>query len=145
MVLRGLALLGALECACALAACTSNFDSGQLLIDPGRYEVFKCDDLAKRWKLVSKREKELRELMARAGQTSGGAVVGALTYRADYDAVVSDEKLLQHEAAAKNCALSFDAGGAVQTGQAPAGQPMAGPAPSGPQQNTVYQSDQGIR
>lgn len=142
MVLRGLTVLGVLECACALAACTSNFDSGQLLIDPGRYEMYKCDDLAKRWKLVSKREKELRDLMARASQTSGGAVVGALTYRADYDAVVSDGKALQHEAAAKNCALSFDADGAVQSGQAPAGQPLAGPAPSG---HTVYQSDQGIR
>jgi hypothetical protein len=142
---RGAALLAVLTCASALASCGGNFDGGQLLIDPGRYEMFKCDDLAKRWKAVSAREKQLRELMARASQTSGGAVVGALTYRADYDAVVSDEKLLQHEAAAKNCALSFEPGGAVQAGQAPPGQPVAGPAPGGPQQNTVYQSDQGIR
>jgi hypothetical protein len=146
---RVLALLAALDLACALAACTTN-DGGQLLIDPGRYDVYKCDDLAKRWKTVSAREKDLRELMARAGESGGGAVVGSLTYRADYEAVLSDERLLQHTAAAKNCGLSFQVGGAPQSGQPQAGPPLAGPPataqpPGGQQQNTVYQSDQGIR
>ena len=84
----------------ALGGCTSN-DSGELLIDPGRYAVYKCDDFAARWKIVSAREKELRGLMERAGQSSGGAVVGSLAYRAEYDAVISDERMLQRTAAGK--------------------------------------------
>jgi hypothetical protein len=149
-ITRGLALLAALELACALAGCAAN-DGGQLLIDPGRYDVYKCDDLAKRWKVVSAREKDLRELMARADQSSGGVVVGALAYRADYEAVLSDEKLLQHTAAAKNCALPLQAGatpppsGLSQTGQPLAGQPLTTQSTGGQQRNTVYQSDQGIR
>jgi hypothetical protein len=146
---RGLAVLAALELACALAGCAAN-DGGQLLIDPGRYDVYKCDDLAKRWKSVSTREKDLRELMARADQSGGGVVVGAVAYRADYEAVLSDEKLLQRTAAAKNCALPLQAGatspsGQPQTGQPLAGQPLTTQSVGGQQQNTVYQSDQGIR
>ncbi len=124
---RGCALLAL---ACALAGCTSN-DSGELLIDPGRYSVYKCDDLATRWKVVSAREKELRGLMDKASQTSGGAVVGSLSYRVDYDAVISDERLLQRTAADKNCGLPF--------------QTQIGPSPSGQPQNTQFQSDQSIR
>jgi hypothetical protein len=162
---RLLALLAVIGLAGALTGCGS-FDGGQLLIDPGRYSIFKCDDLAKRWKTVTAREKDLRELMARASQTGGGAVVGSVAYRADYDAVLSDERLLQHTATEKNCPLPYPAGGALQSGPLQPGQPSAGPpqvaqpqaaqpqaaqplagqVPSGgPSQSTVYQSDQSIR
>jgi hypothetical protein len=124
---RSIALLGvaAVALVSALAGCTSN-DRNELLIDPGRYSVFKCDDLAARWKLVSTREKELRGLMDRANQSGGGAVVGSLAYRADYNVVIEDEGLLQRTAAEKNCGLSF---------QTQSGQP----------QSTQFQSDQSIR
>ncbi|HUC49512.1 MAG TPA: twin-arginine translocation pathway signal [Xanthobacteraceae bacterium] len=142
-------MLAAVELAGALAGCAAN-DSGQLLIDPGRYDVYKCDDLAKRWKVVSTREKDLRELMARADQSSGGVVVSALAYQADYEAVLSDERLLQRTAAEKNCALPLQAGAAPPSAQPQAGQPLAGQplttqSTGGRQQNSVYQSDQSIR
>jgi uncharacterized membrane protein YebE (DUF533 family) len=116
----------ALALAGLLAGCTSN-DSGELLIDPGRYAVYKCDDLAARWKVVLAREKELRDLMDKASQTAGGAVIGSLAYRAQYDATVSDQRLLQRTAAEKNCGLPFQTQGAPQP------------------QSTQYQSDQSIR
>jgi hypothetical protein len=138
---RGFASSAVFGVACMLFGCTSN-DSGELLIDPGRYAVYKCDDLAARWKIVSAREKELRGLMDRAAQTSGGAVVGSLAYRVDYDAAVSDERLLQRTAAEKNCGLPFQTPSIqAQPLQAQSAQPpAAAPSPS-PQ----YQSDQGIR
>jgi hypothetical protein len=136
----------AIALAGALTGCTSN-DSGELLIDPGRYAIYKCDDLATRWKTVSAREKELRGLMDRASQSAGGAVVGSLSYRVDYDAVISDERLLQRTAVEKNCGLPFQTPSiqaqplqaqSLQTQGAP---PPAAAPPSGPE----YQSDQGIR
>jgi hypothetical protein len=137
---RGLASLTIVALACALSGCTSN-DSGELLIDPGRYAVYKCDDLAARWKIVSAREKELRGLMDRASQSSGGAVVASLSYRVDYDAVISDERLLQRTAAEKNCGLPFQTPSIqAQPAQAPSAQPQTA-APPSPQ----YQSDQSIR
>jgi hypothetical protein len=125
---HGFALLGL----AALAGCAAN-DSGALLIDPGRYAVYKCDDLAARWKVVSAREKELRGLMDRASQTGGGAVVGSLAYRADYDAIISDARLLQRTAAEKNCGLPFQ----TQSGPSPNNSPQP--------QSTKFQSDQSIR
>jgi hypothetical protein len=142
---RGIVLLVALELACALSGCAGH-DSGALLIDPGRYELFKCDDLAARWKLVSAREKELRGLMDRASQSGGGAVVGSLAYRTDYETVLSDERLLQRTAAAKNCPQSYQVPGmAPQPVPMQSGPPPAGQAPGGATQNTGYQSDEGIR
>ena len=141
---RVVVLLAALALAGAVAGCAGH-DGGALLIDPGRYDVYKCDDLPARWKLVTAREKELRALMDRASQTGGGAVVGSIAYRTEYEEVLSDERLLQRTAAAKNCAVSFPVGGAVQQLPMQSGQPQAGQAPGGSTQNTVYQSDQGIR
>ena len=86
----------------ALVGCANG--SGSFLVDPGRYSAYHCNDLTAHWKVLVAREKELRELMERAGQGgSGGAVIGSLAYRTDYDAVLSEEKLLQRTAAEKNC------------------------------------------
>ncbi len=88
--------------AAALAGCTDG--AGSLLIDPGRYSAYHCNDLAAQWKVLVAREKDLRELMDRADQGGGGgAVIGSLAYRTDYESVRSEERLLQREAAVKNC------------------------------------------
>jgi hypothetical protein len=85
----------------ALAGCSNG--AGSLLIDPGRYSAYHCNDLAARWKVLVAREQELRDLMDRANQGGGGAVIGSLAYRTDYESVRSEERLLQSTAAEKNC------------------------------------------
>jgi len=94
------ALAGA---AIALAGCSMRDGPGTLLVDPGRYSAYHCNDLTARWKVLVAREKELHGLMDRASQGGGGAVIGSLAYRSDYDAVLAEEKLLQRTAAEKNC------------------------------------------
>jgi hypothetical protein len=89
-----------------LAGCTLSEDPGQLGIDPGRYEFYHCNDLAAQLKSLQARENELRSLMAKASEGSGGAVIGALSYRADYETVLSQEKLLQRTAAEKKCEVA---------------------------------------
>jgi hypothetical protein len=108
------ALLGFL--AVALAGCSLRDGTGSIMVDPGRYTAFHCNDLAARWKVLVAREKELRGLMDKAAEGGGGAVIGALAYRSDYESVLSEEKLLQRTAADKKCDFTPD-----------------------------YQSDQGIR
>lgn len=86
----------------ALTGCSNG--SGSFLIDPGRYTTYHCNELAARWKVLVAREKDLRALMDRADQGgSGGAVIGSLAYRTDYESVLSEERLLQATAAQKNC------------------------------------------
>ena len=86
-----------------LAACALDEGPGQFAVDPGRYQFYHCNDLETRWKALQSRESELRSLMAKAGEGGGGAVIGTLAYRADYEAVLSEEKLLQRTAAEKKC------------------------------------------
>lgn len=93
----------------ALVGCggASN-DPGAFLIDPGRYSVYHCDDLAARRKVLVAREKELSGLMDKADEGTGGAVIGSLAYRTDYDSVLSEERLLQQTAAEKNCGFAAE-------------------------------------
>jgi hypothetical protein len=88
-----------------LAGCGLDNGPGSLLVDPGRYSVMHCKDLVTTWNALLMREDELRKLQDRASEGTGGALIGNISYRADYEAVLSDKKIVQHEAAAKNCEL----------------------------------------
>jgi hypothetical protein len=92
--------------AIALAGCGMTDGAGSLLIDPGRYSAYHCNELAARWKVLVTRERELHGLMDKAGEGGGGAVIGSLAYRTDYESVLSEEKLLQRTAAEKNCGFT---------------------------------------
>jgi hypothetical protein len=91
----------------ALTGCGLSTDgAGALFVDPGRYTLYRCDDLVARRKVLMARENELRGLIERAGESSGGAVIGSFAYRSDYDSVLAEEKLLQRNAAEKNCSFA---------------------------------------
>jgi len=91
----------------ALSGCGLSTDgAGALFVDPGRYMLYHCDDLAARRKVLQARENELRGLIERAGESPGGAVIGSFAYRSDYDSVLAEEKLLQRNAAEKNCSFA---------------------------------------
>jgi len=89
-----------------LGGCALNEDPGQFAVDPGRYEFYHCNDLVKQLKNLQERESELRSLMAKASEGGGGAVIAALSYRTDYEMVLSQEKLLQRTAAEKKCEVA---------------------------------------
>jgi hypothetical protein len=89
-----------------LASCGLGNGPGSLLVDPGRYEVYHCNDLVTRWKQLTDREKDLRALMDKASQSGTGAVVGAIAYRGDYEGVLTEEKMVQRQAAEKKCELT---------------------------------------
>jgi hypothetical protein len=103
-----LSVTTALCAAIALGGCSMDDGAGSLLIDPGRYTLYHCDELAARWKELQAREKELRGLIDRAGESSGGAVIGSLAYRPDYESVKSEEKLLVRTATEKKCNVTPD-------------------------------------
>jgi hypothetical protein len=100
-----LAALGILLVASALASCSLNDGIGTYLTDPGRFSAFHCRDFAKRLNSLINRQKELRDLMDKASEGGGGAVIGTLAYRAEYEKAVGDEKILRRTAAEKKCEL----------------------------------------
>ncbi len=103
--LSAIGLIGGLA-AIALGGCgVSEQGIGTLTLDPGRYVLYHCNDLVDRLRGLINREKELRNLMDKAGESTGGALIGALSYRTEYETVLSDQKLVRRMAAEKKCDL----------------------------------------
>jgi hypothetical protein len=88
----------------ALAGCSGLGDNPfTVFADPGKYEYYSCDQINKQRKEVTTREQELRELMNKAGQETGGAVVNVLAYKADHVAASEELRVLESAARSKNC------------------------------------------
>lgn len=90
-----------------LAGCSFSDGVGPFIIDPSRYSVYHCKDMVARLKDLLTRQKELRNLMDRASESGGGAVIGTLTYRAEYEKTVGEEKLLRRTGIEKKCDLEL--------------------------------------
>jgi predicted small secreted protein len=124
-----------------LAGCSTSDGVGAFIIDPGHYSVYHCDGLAARLKVLLVREQELSNLMERASEGGGGVLIGNLSYRADYENAVGEEKVLRRTAAEKKCELPPPAAPVSPT---PAAY-TAPPAPAAPPGAPIFQSDQTIR
>ena len=125
-----------------LGGCSSSGGVGSLLIDPGHYSVYHCDGLAARLKALQAREQDLSNLMLRASEGGGGALIGNMSYRADYENVLGEEAVLRRVAADKKCDLPPPPQPVATTPAAYSATPPALGVPAG---RPVYQSDQGIR
>lgn len=77
-----------------------------MMVDPGHYSSYHCKELADRSKVLAQRQKELQNLIAKANESGGGAVIGTLAYRPEYESVLTEEKLVQREAVEKKCDFS---------------------------------------
>jgi hypothetical protein len=99
------AIPGVVLCAvlCGLAGCGMSDGAGALFVDPGRYTLYRCEDLVARRKVLVAREAELRGLIEKASESTGGAVIGSLAYRSEYESVLTEQRLLQRKAEEKNC------------------------------------------
>ena len=71
--------------------------------DPGQYEYFSCALLVERRKYWADRELELRLLMDKAEQASGGTVVSIIAYKSDHIAAHEELKLIDETRRAKKC------------------------------------------
>jgi hypothetical protein len=88
-----------------LSACSSAGDSQlTLFADPSTYQYHSCDQIANIRKYWSTREQELRELMARAEKSTGGAVINVIAYQTDYVMAREQVGALDATARSKNCA-----------------------------------------
>jgi hypothetical protein len=88
-----------------LAGCAATGGSPAITIftDPGKYQFSTCEQLARHRQHWTTREQELRMLMERAEQGTGGALVNVFAYKADYVAANEELKLLDSAARSKNC------------------------------------------
>jgi hypothetical protein len=91
----------------AVAGCSTSVDT--YLVDPGHYSAYHCKQLVDRLKELKTRESELSNLIDKASEGGGGTVIGGMSYRADYEKALGEEKALRRTAADKKCALDAPA------------------------------------
>ena len=92
--------------ALALAGCARGLEdvySTDLWVEPGKFDFYKCPDLARQSLAVSAHEKELVSLMERANQSAAGPVVNVMVYDADLKQTRAQLALLQRTAREKGC------------------------------------------
>ena len=85
-----------------LAACASSAHPFTVLADPGQYEFHNCEQLAAQTARKA-REQELKLLMDRAEQSTGGDFVNLIAYKADYVTAQEDLKVIEATARVKKC------------------------------------------
>jgi hypothetical protein len=150
---RAAALIG-VAAAGVLGGCAASDGVSSLMVDPGHYSVYHCKDMAARLQALQTRQKELLGLQEKASEGGGGLLIGNLSYRADYENAVGEERVLRRTAADKKCDLPPPAEPVSATptaysapSAAPAS-PLSAPTPSAPAPaapTPVFQSDQTIR
>jgi hypothetical protein len=96
--------LGGLSLGPVLSACSSAGDSQlTFFADPGVYQYHSCDQIANIRKHWSTREQELRELMAKAEKSTGGAAINVIAYQTDYVNAKEQLGVIDATARSKNC------------------------------------------
>jgi hypothetical protein len=73
------------------------------LVSPGKYERYPCQNILDQIKTLLIRQAELKQLMARADEGFGGAVVNVLAYRGEHRQISDDLKELVRTAEEKQC------------------------------------------
>lgn len=89
--------------ALALSGCTSEDSAGRFLVEPDKYLLYSCTELATAAHANFVRQHELEILIAKAGSGSGGQVVSNLAYRPEYVQLHGEMNELRRAAANKNC------------------------------------------
>ncbi len=108
-------------CAATLAGCAGVSETiSPAFVDPARYELYDCKQLAPERKSIEGRIADLERLMAKAETGVGGAVVAEMAYRNDYITALGQKKLIEETWRRNKCSESDMA----------AATPPASPAPT---------------
>jgi hypothetical protein len=87
-----------------VTACTSALENpATMFADPGKYEFHNCEQLAEQRRVGKVREQELKQLMNRAEQSTGGAFVNVIAYKGDYVAITEELRVIEGTMRVKKC------------------------------------------
>jgi len=92
-----------------LAGCASAIESQfTLFADPGKYEWYSCDQLVPQRQLWESKEKQLKLLMDKAKQSTGGSAISVVVYQGDYVAAREELQVIDVTARGKECKMPGD-------------------------------------
>lgn len=91
----------------ALGACsgaTTTVGGSSAFVDPARYSLYDCKQLATAYADVTKRELELAALKAKAEQGTAGGLMAELGYGPDFVTARAQREQIEAEMSDKRCA-----------------------------------------
>jgi len=104
--LRALPILLTSVAVMSLCGCTSEGTAGHFLVEPSKYVLYSCGEMANEARGIEARQHELAVLMQKAGTDAGGRFIGAQAYGPEYTQLRGRMDRLRKTAAEKNCNLS---------------------------------------
>lgn len=102
-------MIGAVASA-LLSGCASSDDaSGRFLVQPDRYQLYSCRELAEAAQTIGVRQLELEGLMAKAGPDASGRFVSTIAYRPEYLQLRGQMNEIRRTSTEKKCKFNLDA------------------------------------
>lgn len=95
--------------ALALGGCATGGVNSSVFVDPSKYDLYDCQQLANARIVAEKRVVELQGLIAKADTGFAGPVMSGLAYNVDYNAAAAQRDLIDQKYAANNCAAEIRA------------------------------------
>jgi hypothetical protein len=87
----------------SVSGCASEDSMGRFLVEPDRYVLYNCTELATAVQANVNRQHELELLIAKAGSGTGGQLASNVAYRPEYVQLHGEMTQLRKAAADKNC------------------------------------------
>ena len=92
-----------------LSGCAASDDaSGRFLVQPERFRLYGCRELAEAAQAYGARERELEGLMTKAGPDASGRFMGTIAYRPEYLQMRGLMNEIRTAAAEKKCKFDPD-------------------------------------
>ena len=88
-----------------LAACSEAVNGFTVFVDPGEWEYYSCEQLIPQRTYWANKEQELKLLMDKARQGTGGAVVSVTAYQSDYVTAREELKVIDATARIEKCKI----------------------------------------
>lgn len=95
--------IAALALSAMLCGCASDDSAGRFLVQPDKYVLYNCKELAVASEANATRMHELEGLMAKASTDSGGKIVSHLAYQPEYTQLHGEMNEMRRTALQKNC------------------------------------------
>jgi hypothetical protein len=102
---RPICIVVALMLGAVVAACSGTVNEFTVFADPGEFEFFSCEQLLPQRTFWENREQELKLLMDKARQSTGGAAISVIAYQSDYVAAREEIKVIDATARIKKCKI----------------------------------------
>lgn len=106
-----LRILTAALAALTLFGCVSEETASRMFVEPDRYQLYSCPELATAAQAKVIRQRELEALMAKAGPSAGGQLASSMAYQPEYAQLRGEMDQLRKTATEKNCKATPGAGG----------------------------------